>query len=162
MKISVIPAQITTVEDRIAGSLNLTQLLLLAIPLFITAAIFFVLPPVGHYSLYKIIISGLVSVASGSLAIRVNGKLVLNLIKLRLEYELRPKLYVYEKQPTNQTESELPPTQEIKSSAIGLNYKTLALTNNAKNRGHRLLHDEGYSVVFSNKTGGLSVKVDTA
>ena len=34
MRTTVIPAQITTVEDKIAGSLNLTQILILMIPVF--------------------------------------------------------------------------------------------------------------------------------
>jgi hypothetical protein len=35
MRTRVIPAQITTVEDRIAGNLNLTQILLLMIPVIL-------------------------------------------------------------------------------------------------------------------------------
>ena len=72
MKVSAIPAQVTTVEDRIAGNLNLTQLLLLASPLFLVAVIMFLLPPYGKYSLYKLIVAVIISSVSATLAIRIN------------------------------------------------------------------------------------------
>src|ERR1700679_151020 len=95
MKISAIPAQITTVEDRIAGNLNLTQLMLLAAPLFLTAVVFFVLPPIDRYSLYKLLVCLVTTICSGLLALRIKDKLLLDHLRLVAGYKLRSHIYVY-------------------------------------------------------------------
>lgn len=56
MKTTIVPAQITTVEDTIAGNLSLNQILLLASPVFLDSALFVVLPPFYHAAAYKIIL----------------------------------------------------------------------------------------------------------
>ena len=45
MKTQVIPAQITTVEDKIVGSLTFSQLLLLLTPVALVALIYAFMPP---------------------------------------------------------------------------------------------------------------------
>ena len=40
MKMTVVPAQVTTVEDRIIGNLGFSQILLLIVPVFAAAGIF--------------------------------------------------------------------------------------------------------------------------
>jgi len=45
MKTTTVPAQVTTVEDRLAGNLSLTQLLLLVCPVFVSCLIYVVFPP---------------------------------------------------------------------------------------------------------------------
>ena len=45
MKTAIVPAQVTTVEDKVAGNLNLTQLLLIASPVFVRGVIYAVFPP---------------------------------------------------------------------------------------------------------------------
>ena len=45
MKMTVVPAQVTTVEDRIIGSLGFSQILLLVIPIFVSAGVFALVPP---------------------------------------------------------------------------------------------------------------------
>ena len=53
MKVRSIPAQITTVEDKIAGNLNLTQILLLMIPVFWLMIVYTIFPPYMEFSVYK-------------------------------------------------------------------------------------------------------------
>jgi len=53
MKVTVVPAQVTTVEDRIVGSLGFSQLVLIVTPVFIAAALFAVLPPAMGSAVYK-------------------------------------------------------------------------------------------------------------
>lgn len=97
MKVTVVPAQVTTVEDRIAGSLGLSQLVLLATPIFGGSALYVVLPPVYHNALYKLIVITLLLLLCGLLAIRIKGKIVLFWLITLLRYNIRPRYYVYNK-----------------------------------------------------------------
>ena len=45
MRTTIIPAQITTVEDKIAGSLNMTQTLIMMFPVLWTALVYILLFP---------------------------------------------------------------------------------------------------------------------
>lgn len=161
MKVTSIPAQITTVEDRIAGNLNLTQLLLLAIPLFLTAVIFFLLPPIGSYSLYKLLIAILITFSSSIMAIRIKDKLVIDLIKVRVSFELRPHIYVFRKQQLLQGQNDFIQTKHYQSNHTAVINKSLELSPIARVNSYRLLTDSGYQVAFQTKTGGLIVKVTT-
>ena len=97
MKIALVPAQVTSVEDRIIGSLSSTQTLLLIGPLFFGGLLLALAPPYMALSLYKLIIGlGLMSLGA-VLAIKIKGKLIGNWLLIYLKYYLRPKLYVYNK-----------------------------------------------------------------
>jgi hypothetical protein len=97
MKITVVPAQVTTVEDRVAGNLGFSQLALFALPVFGGALLYAILPPSMEYSLYKIIVVGVIAIISGILAIRIKGKIILLWLVVLLRYNLRPKLYLFNK-----------------------------------------------------------------
>lgn len=115
MRSTVVPTQVTTVEDRIMGSLGFSQLALLVIPVFIAAALFVILPPVMHSSAYKYAIMIVIGLLMGILAIRIKGKIILFWLITILRYNLRPKYYLFNKntdtlrdnpQPNMQTEEE--------------------------------------------------------
>lgn len=97
MRTRIIPAQITTVEDKIAGNLNLTQLLLLVFPAFITAIVYIGLPPILSFSIYKLPIILLSVIVCCALAVRIKNKVVINWLVILLSYNLRPKYYVFNK-----------------------------------------------------------------
>ncbi len=97
MKTAVVPAQITTVEDRVAGNLTLQQLLLMAAPIFINFALFIVLPKPLHFTAYKSVLMTLVTVLCLVSAIRFKGKLLLIWALALTRYNLRPRYYVYNK-----------------------------------------------------------------
>lgn len=97
MKTRAIPAQITTVEDRIAGNLNLTQIVLLMVPIFWLMVVYAVLPQAMRLSWYKIPLILLVSVVSMLLALRIKGKVVLHWLVILLKYNTRPTYYLYNK-----------------------------------------------------------------
>jgi hypothetical protein len=97
MKTTTVPAQVTTIEDKIAGRLGLTQLLLLTIPIFIAGMIFAILPHRMHAAPYKYVLSGFVCALVGTLAIRIKEKLVLNWCLILFNFYKRPKWYVYDK-----------------------------------------------------------------
>jgi len=97
MRSTVIPAQVTTVEDRIAGNLGVSQLLLLTVPIFAGSALFVILPPFFNYATYKVVlIVGLAALCS-ILAIRIKGKIVLQWIVTVTRYNARPRYYVFDK-----------------------------------------------------------------
>ena len=97
MKTTVVPAQITSVEDRIAGNLSFKQLLLLVAPVFISTALFIFLPPFTQYRLYKVVISLIIASVCLILAIRVRNHLVVEWIGTLSRYNLRPRYYIFNK-----------------------------------------------------------------
>jgi len=162
MKVVAIPAQITTIEDRIVGNLNPTQLLLLTLPLFVTVAIFFILPPLGHYALYKILIAVPLFSICSLLSLRIGDKIALDLLRLRLGYELRPHIYTYQR---NQTSPELPfATINSLPKEVDKIAKPLAIKTTSKDRlrGKELLSSSRCLVSFQIRAGGLIVKVSNA
>jgi hypothetical protein len=97
MKTKVIPAQITTVEDKIAGSLSFTQITILMIPVIFTAIVYIIFPPRLHLAWYKLPITLTVLFICLILSIRIKGKVVLNWIFVFGRYNLRAKYYLYNK-----------------------------------------------------------------
>ena len=97
MKTTVVPAQITSVEDRIAGNLSFKQLILLVAPVFVSTALFVFLPPFTKYHLYKVIVSLLIASICLILAVRIRGRLVVEWIGTLSAYNLRPRYYVFNK-----------------------------------------------------------------
>ena len=101
MRTTVVPAQVTTVEDRIMGNLGFSQLALIVIPVFVGAGIFIIFPPVMHGSLYKYVISAAFALLMGILAIRIKGKIILLWLVTILRYNLRPQFYLFNKNTEN-------------------------------------------------------------
>ncbi len=111
MKTTVVPAQVTTVEDKIAGNLGVSQLLLLTVPVFGGSALFVVLPPFFSYSTYKVVLIVCIAVICGTLAIRIKGTILLLWAVILLRYNLRPRYYVFDKNDTHLREPEAGNTQ---------------------------------------------------
>lgn len=97
MKVTVVPAQVTTVEDKITGNLSLTQIALFAVPVFGGSLLYAALPPTMGYVLYKVIVIGIVAIISLALSIRIKGKIVLQWLMVLLRYHARPRLYLFNK-----------------------------------------------------------------
>ena len=100
MKSTIVPAQITTVEDKIAGNLSFTQMMLLVAPVIVTGLLFILLPPFVHVTTIKLAIGSCLFLTSAALAIRIKGELLLHRIVARISYNIRPKYYVYDKNDT--------------------------------------------------------------
>lgn len=97
MKTTTIPAQITTVEDTIAGNLTLSQILLLIAPVFGSTAVYTVLPPNMTMVIYKLGLMIILSLIFLILATRIQGKLVVGWLKIIAQYALRPHIYIFNK-----------------------------------------------------------------
>jgi hypothetical protein len=97
MKRSIVPAQITTVEDRVLGNLNPYQAALISLPLIFGVLFYAALPPHFHLKLYKICLIAGLELAGAILSIRVNDQMLIFWLITRLRYNLRPRYYVYNK-----------------------------------------------------------------
>lgn len=97
MKVTVVPAQVTTVEDRVAGNLSFSQLILFAVPVFGGSLLFAILPPFMGASLLKIILIGIFAAVCSIMAIRIKGKIVLLWLVVLIRYRARPRTYVANK-----------------------------------------------------------------
>lgn len=97
MKVAVVPAQITSVEDKIAGNLGISQLILLIAPVFTSSALFIVIPPFMAAPAYKIVIIAVITLVFCVSAIRIKGKILLHWALIILRYNGRPKYFVYNK-----------------------------------------------------------------
>lgn len=108
MRTTVIPAQITTVEDKIAGSLNLTQILLLMAPVIWTTIVYAVFFPTMKLAWYKFPVVLIVLFICLILSMRIKGKVVLNWLLVVLRFNLRPKYYLFNKNDVYQRTIDLP------------------------------------------------------
>ncbi len=122
MKTSVVPAQVTSVEDTITANLTLTQIILLIIPVFVCAVLFAVMPPLGHVSITKVVASLVLSLPFVVLALKVKGALVLHWLRLVLSFHLRPRLYlntvVIAQNKTNQAGEEEPALSKDEQTGV--------------------------------------------
>ena len=104
MRTTIIPAQITTVEDKIAGSLNMTQILIMMFPVLWTALVYILLFPSMKLTSFKLVLIIFATATSGILALRIKDKIVAEWLGVLLKYRLRPKYYLFKKNDlTNRT-----------------------------------------------------------
>ncbi len=97
MRTTVIPAQITTVEDRIAANLNLTQIILLLASLFVATFIYAVFPHGLSLTFYKYPLFIINFIIFITLSLRIKGRVVLNWLFVLSTYYFRPRYYVFNK-----------------------------------------------------------------
>jgi hypothetical protein len=96
MRQTIVPAQITTVEDRIFGNISFQQLGLLLAPVLCGILIFALLPPVVHFTPYKLLIILVLAIIFWTAAIRFYDKLLIYWVVLIYQYKNRPKYYVHD------------------------------------------------------------------
>ena len=108
MKTVIVPAQITTIEDIVVGSLTVPQLIMLAIPVF-ACLVCVMLPPSFTVAVYKVcVVAGLCCVC-WPLAIRWHNRLVARHLWIAWRYARRPGYYVCDKNTS--THDSLPSRQ---------------------------------------------------
>lgn len=112
MRTTIVPAQVTTVEDRVAGNISFTQLILLTTPVFVSGLIFTLLPPFFTFSAFKVLLSLLLLSICGVLAIRIKGKIIAQWLAVLTTYYLRPRFFTYNKNDMHQREVYHEPKQE--------------------------------------------------
>lgn len=102
MKTTIVPAQITTVEDKVAGNLSFTQILLFTTPVFLSGAIFALIPPFMNLNAYKLIVCIFLAIICMLLAVRIKGKILLSWVSVIGRYNYRPRYYVFNKNDSYQ------------------------------------------------------------
>jgi hypothetical protein len=164
MRQTVVPAQIITVEDKIIGNLSMQQLGLLLAPLFLGIIFFVMLPPNFKLVLYKLAIVVVAFIICGTLAIRIQGKVVFYWLILLFSYRSRPRFHVYDRsdlylrrgqstKTTKQDEHAAPPEQpkraiEVPQVAVADAIKITDVMNDPRAR-----------LRFVNKKGKLHVVI---
>lgn len=108
MRTTVIPAQVTTVEDTIAGNLNLTQIVLLVASLFVNTFVYVLVPQKMTFSIPKLILMAIIFTVFILLSLRIKGRLVISWIAILSAYFLRPHIYIFTKNTLFARDIELP------------------------------------------------------
>jgi hypothetical protein len=165
MKHTSIPAQITTVEDKLAGGLTLQQLTLLTIPIPVCFMLYSCLPGFFRLSPYKLILMVFVTMLFCLSAIKVHGKILLYWLRVITKYNHRPRFYTFNKNtpylreyPTYPSSVESQPKQTtITQPAITLKPEP---ADSHILKTSELLSDQKLSLSFkTNKRGSLYVYV---
>lgn len=164
MRTTTVPAQITTVEDKVAGELSLIQLLLLVAPIFGGAAIFVVLPPFFASAPYKIVIIVCIVVVFAALAIRIRGKIVLTWLLILARYNARPRYYLFNKNDSHLRDipkPEAPEESAEKSESKPVTRTLLPRLSTAELvKVEQLITNPEANLHFrADKKGGLSVHI---
>ncbi len=97
MKQVTIPAQITSVEDKIAANLTLKQLGILLSGAILDLLVFSLIPKAFHLNFIKVILILFFFSISGSSALRIKGEICMQWFFLITKYFFRPRYYVFDK-----------------------------------------------------------------
>lgn len=164
MRTTVIPAQITTVEDKIAGNLNFTQILLLLSALMTDTFIYAVLPQGLHFTMYKLPLMAAATLLCLILSLRIKGRVVLSWLLLLSLYYLRPGFYIFNKNdPFSRKgiifafDSEKPDRIKAVKTRMAKD-KSLSLADLIKTRAVPANFRPGFNFKF-NRKGGLDVSI---
>lgn len=165
MKLAIVPAQVTTVEDKVAGNLNLTQLILLATPVFICGVLYAVLPKAFEPTVYKLVLIVIVMLGFTAMALRIRGILVFEWIRLLARYNRRPRYYVLDKNdmylrqmPERTNEQTIVQTKTKQHETIPLR----SFTTHERARFEQLVSSQSTKLAFKrtrNKKGNLHVTI---
>ena len=162
MKTTVVPAQVTTVEDRIIGKLGFSQIVLLMIPVFLSTGIFTLLPPVMNGALHKYVLMALSLITCGILSIRVKGKIIALWLVTVLRYNLRPKYYLFDKNTTafrNEYKNTSCEDEEVINQPAKKQQKPEKLDDISTIKTRQIIDDPTADVRFeTDKKGGLHVR----
>lgn len=112
MKTAIVPAQVTTIEDKIAGNLTLQQMILLGSPIFIDFVIYAALPHTLKLNAYKLVLMVITTASSAVLAIRFKSKILLIWAVTIIRYNSRPRYHVFNKSSTYLRNEVLPVVNE--------------------------------------------------
>lgn len=163
MKSIIVPAQITTVEDRIAGNLSFTQMALLIAPAICTGLLFVILPPFVSVTDPKLAMGVVLFVLSGTLAIRLRGELLLNHLVTRVSYNLRPKYYTYDKNDSYLRYEALLVAEETPSATLipeaVESFVASLIDMPIRARLEQAINDPRANFQFDVKKGGLHVRI---
>jgi hypothetical protein len=94
MRVSIVPAEMTSIQDKIIGDLNMNQVILLSTPLIFTILVYLFIPPFSKLSLLKIIVCSISIISLAILSIKIDGKIFLEHLKILNSFFNRPRIYL--------------------------------------------------------------------
>jgi|SRR5581483_3011475 len=158
MKTTIIPAQITTVEDKIIGSLNLSQVLLLINPIILAIITYLILPPFSKLSLIKLIVISIYSVVNLSLAFKIKEKILLDWVLILVTYFLRPRYFIYDKNEAFGRPYEVIEINNLPNKKNLVNQISTEQISNSISFFERVLIKSNFKLKFKpSKKGGIHV-----
>src|SRR3989344_1824575 len=168
MRTTVIPAQITTVEDKIAGSLNLTQIFILMVPVFWTTIVYAIFPAPMQITWYKLPVVLAVLIICLILSLRIKDKVVLSWLVVLLRYNLRPRYYLFNKNDAYLRDLCLPEPEKRSFSLFNKALRKQEIKIPAKSFGIKdliklkdFIHNPKYTLSLKpDKKGGLYVALE--
>ena len=117
MRTTIIPAQITTIEDKIAGSLSMNQILLMVAPVLWATLVYVVFIPQMKLSAYKMPLILIASLVCLILALRIKEKIILEWVSILLKYKLRPRYFLFNKNTLCERQIDLPKIFDSETTA---------------------------------------------
>lgn len=108
MRTTIIPAQVTTVEDTIAGNLNFTQILLLITSLFANTFVYVLVPERMKFNLLKVGLMAIIFAVFILLSLKIKGRIVLSWLTILVTYALRPHTFIFNKNTLFARDIEMP------------------------------------------------------
>ena len=100
-----VPAEITSLENKVFGNLSLKQLIFFTAPALAIIFSFTILPTVLKYDLYKLVIAIVTGIPMAIMGIRVDKILIVERLALIVSYHIRPHRFISNK---NSVESRTP------------------------------------------------------
>ena len=164
MKTAIVPAQVTTVEDRLAGNLTISQLLLMVAGLGFATLVYLVVRPKGHLAPVKDVFIATALLIFGGVSIRIRGKIVADWLIILTRFQLRPRRYVFTKNdlPTREIpvlKKELKPVNSAKAEPKKTNAPE-ALSISERVKAGILLDNPALMVRFvAAEKGGIDVSL---
>lgn len=163
MKTTVVPAQITSVEDRIAGNFTFAQILLFIAALLVGTSIYLLVTPRSGLSTLKTILVILQFIFFGGLAIRYQGKILAQWLSTYFRFYNRPRYYIFTKSDLTHREIVLPELkQEDITSKTSEKPKTIRPTMSLDEqlRVERLMGDSSLTLSLEiARKGGIDVSL---
>lgn len=162
MRTTVVPAQVTTVEDRIAGNFTLPQIVLLVIPLVIGVGIYAQITPRMHFNVLKLTLIVIQYAVFGALALRINGKIVADWLIIYSRYSTRPRRYIFTKNDLIHreivTEKKVINTQKLKTNTSENKNTDKPLTFLEQLNLKKIFDNDDLTISFKpSKKGGMDV-----
>jgi hypothetical protein len=155
MKSSIIPSQVTTIEDRISGSFSLTQIMLILSSVFVSVGIYAIVPEPNTIAGYKLALIVSVLTIAIILSIRISDKIILHHCVIILAFLLRKRTFVYNK---NTLKYRSVPTPQPKHTPTPTLKRSPASEVSADSFSKNLSLQHNISIQYKFKKGGLHVQ----
>lgn len=164
MRTTVVPAQVTTVEDKIAGNLSFTQLILLTAPIFISGVCFALIPPFMGVTLFKVGLSGSLFLVCCLLAIRIRGLIIAQWLGVIVRYNLRARYFLYDKNDQYLRTKLVKDPEEVVANEIQTEYQletkpAVAIPTLKLVQAEAAVADPRATFRITTKKGGLRVSI---